>query len=54
VDLFAQERPHLGPLNPNPYDLARVSVHGDNPAIIQVGATYTDLGASNKIPVEIK
>jgi hypothetical protein len=28
-----------------------VSVHGDNPAIIQVGATYTDLGASNKIPV---
>src|SRR5450755_4547097 len=23
----------------------------DNPAIIQVGATYTDLGASNKIPV---
>jgi len=25
VDLFAQERPHLGPLNPNPYDLARTS-----------------------------
>src|ERR1700693_2340549 len=25
VDLFAQERPHLGPLNPNPYDLAHTS-----------------------------
>jgi len=23
--LFAQERPHLGPLNPNPYDLAHTS-----------------------------
>jgi len=25
VDLFAQERPHLGPLNSNPYDLAHTS-----------------------------
>ena len=25
VDLFAQERPHLGPLNPHPYDLAHTS-----------------------------
>src|SRR5271163_280930 len=25
VDLFAQERPHLGTLNPNPYDLAHTS-----------------------------
>jgi len=25
VDLFAQERPHLGPLNPNTYDLAHTS-----------------------------
>ena len=25
VDLFAQERPHLGPPNPNPYDLAHTS-----------------------------
>src|SRR6202162_6219885 len=25
VDLFEQERPHLGPLNPNPYDLAHTS-----------------------------
>jgi hypothetical protein len=25
VDLFAQERPHLGPLDPNPYDLAHTS-----------------------------
>jgi len=25
VDLFAQERPHLGPLNPHPYDIAHTS-----------------------------
>jgi hypothetical protein len=25
VDLLAQERPHLGPLNPHPYDLAHTS-----------------------------
>ena len=25
IDLLAQERPHLGPLNPNPYDCARTS-----------------------------
>ena len=25
VDLFAQERPHLGPLNPHPYDVAHTS-----------------------------
>jgi hypothetical protein len=25
VDLLAQERPHLGPLNPHPYDIAHTS-----------------------------